>query len=172
MILPSAFNFSLIFVGAVILFISILKTKGIMKTLPLVPQRQRKLMKRQLVLHRALMIFFLIGYLLVLGAGILSYPFVTESFVSAIFFGGAIFAFTSIVLQSQFLTEVQTTLHGIVPICGHCKKIRVVGGESKDPKAWKEIESYISEKADVDFSHGYCPSCFEKEMKKVQMLKT
>jgi hypothetical protein len=170
MSLQSAANIILIVIGAVVLLISILKTKTLMRAMPLVPQRQRTILKRQLNLHRYLMEFFLIGYVMVLLADILSYPLVTESFVSAIFFGGAIFAFTGIVIQSQLLTQVQTTLHGIVPICGHCKKIRMIGGESKDPKAWKEIESYISEKVDVDFSHGYCPSCFEKEMKKVQML--
>ncbi len=169
--LQSAVNTSLIVVGGVILLFSIVKTKTLMKAMPLVPQRQRNVLKRQLNLHRYLMVFFLIGYLLVLIADILSIPLVTESFVSAIFFGGAIFAFTGIVIQSQLLNQVQTTLHGIVPICGHCKKIRIIGGESRDPAAWKEIESFISEKTDVDFSHGYCPSCFEKEMKKVQALQ-
>ncbi len=165
-----AVNISLIFVGGVILLISILKTKTLMKAMPLVPQSQRKILKRQLNLHRYLMVFFLIGYFLVLVTDIMDIPLITESFVGAVFFGGAIFAFTGIVIQSQLLNQVQTTLHGIVPICGHCKKIRVIGGESKDPAAWKEIESFISEKTDVDFSHGYCPSCFEKEMKKVQAL--
>ncbi|HTO74156.1 MAG TPA: GAF domain-containing protein, partial [Gemmatimonadales bacterium] len=45
------------------------------------------------------------------------------------------------------------TLSGLLPICAYCKKVR-------DDKAyWREVESYIRERAPVDFSHGICPDC-------------
>jgi len=48
------------------------------------------------------------------------------------------------------------TLQGLLPICSHCKKIR------DDEGYWKEIESYISEHSDLQFSHGICPECSKK----------
>ncbi len=44
-------------------------------------------------------------------------------------------------------------LHGMLPICSGCKKIR------DDKGYWNQIEKYISEHADVEFSHGMCPEC-------------
>ncbi|HDZ91051.1 MAG: response regulator [Deltaproteobacteria bacterium] len=47
-------------------------------------------------------------------------------------------------------------LHGILPICSNCKKIR------DDKGGWHQIEEYISERSDAQFSHGICPDCMEK----------
>lgn len=44
-------------------------------------------------------------------------------------------------------------LAGLLPICMHCKNIR------NDEGYWKQIETYISSKTDVRFSHGLCPDC-------------
>jgi len=53
------------------------------------------------------------------------------------------------------LSEVKT-LRGILPICSHCKKIR------NDEGYWDQIESYIGERSDAEFSHGICQECAEK----------
>jgi len=45
------------------------------------------------------------------------------------------------------------TLHGILPTCAHCKKIRDEKG------IWHSIESYISQHSEAHFSHGICPDC-------------
>lgn len=50
------------------------------------------------------------------------------------------------------LTEVKT-LTGLLPICARCKKIR----DSQD--YWHQVESYISARTNVDFSHSICPEC-------------
>jgi ABC-type amino acid transport substrate-binding protein len=47
------------------------------------------------------------------------------------------------------------TLSGLLPICAKCKKIR------DDRGYWSQIETYLSQHADVDFSHGLCPDCME-----------
>lgn len=45
-------------------------------------------------------------------------------------------------------------LHGLLPICSCCKQIR-------DPKGyWHQLESYISDHSDVEFSHSLCPGCY------------
>ena len=47
-------------------------------------------------------------------------------------------------------------LRGMLPICASCKKIR------DDKGYWKQVEVYIKEHADVDFSHSICPECKKK----------
>ncbi len=48
------------------------------------------------------------------------------------------------------------TLHGILPICASCKKIRT------DDGAWQGLEEYISHHTDAEFSHGICVDCMEQ----------
>jgi PAS domain S-box-containing protein len=52
-------------------------------------------------------------------------------------------------------------LEGFLSICMQCKKIRT---ESND---WHQLERYIGEHSDAVFSHGICPECLDKEMKKL-----
>jgi len=47
-------------------------------------------------------------------------------------------------------------LEGILPVCASCKKIR------DDKEGWQQIEEYIRDRSDVDFSHGICPDCARK----------
>ncbi len=142
--------------------------KELMKALPLVPEHQRRHITLYLMLHRALMVFFLCGYLVVMAAFAFHYSFISETFVSLIFFFGAIFVFFGIIVQSRLLSEVQNTLQGILPICCKCKKIRAVDANNNDPLAWKQIENYISERTNVGFSHGYCTECYAEEMRNIK----
>lgn len=52
-------------------------------------------------------------------------------------------------------------LQGLLPICAYCKKIR------DDQNYWTRVEGYISNHADVQFSHGICPECFSRVMKEL-----
>ncbi len=45
------------------------------------------------------------------------------------------------------------TLSGLIPICASCKKIR------DDKGYWNQVEQYIEERSDAQFSHGICPNC-------------
>jgi two-component system cell cycle response regulator len=49
--------------------------------------------------------------------------------------------------------ETIKKLGGMIPICARCKKIRDDGG------FWHQIEEYLREHADLEFTHGYCPEC-------------
>lgn len=53
------------------------------------------------------------------------------------------------------LDEVKT-LSGMLPICASCKKIR------DDSGYWNQVEEYIEEHTDVEFSHGICPECSKR----------
>lgn len=48
------------------------------------------------------------------------------------------------------------TLSGMLPICASCKKIR------NDDGYWQQIELYIGDHSEADFSHGICPACEKK----------
>lgn len=53
------------------------------------------------------------------------------------------------------MSEVKK-LSGLLPICSYCKKIR------DDKGYWKQIESYIHEHSEAQFSHGICQECAKK----------
>jgi CheY-like chemotaxis protein len=50
-------------------------------------------------------------------------------------------------------------LHGLLPICAYCKKIR------DDRNYWQQVESYITSHSEAQFSHGICPDCHERVVK-------
>jgi len=50
----------------------------------------------------------------------------------------------------EALTKI---LGGFLPICAKCKKIR------EHETKWVEIEAYIRDRTDVEFSHSICPTC-------------
>ena len=45
------------------------------------------------------------------------------------------------------------TLEGFIPICASCKKVR------DDSGYWNQVESYIKDHSDAEFSHSICPDC-------------
>ena len=61
-------------------------------------------------------------------------------------------------LNKELKEAVDTinTLHGIIPICSNCKKIR------DDKGSWSQIEAYIMKHSEAQFSHGICPECARK----------
>ncbi len=53
------------------------------------------------------------------------------------------------------LEEIKT-LRGILPICANCKKIR------DDAGYWNQIEGYIRDHSQAEFSHSICPECAQE----------
>jgi GAF domain-containing protein len=58
--------------------------------------------------------------------------------------------------------EKVKALHGLLPICAWCKRIR------DDQGYWSQVESYIHAHTGADFTHGICPDCLEKQRPKKQ----
>lgn len=48
------------------------------------------------------------------------------------------------------------TLRGLLPICASCKRIR------DDSGYWQQIESYVRDHSEAEFSHSICPACIDK----------
>ena len=59
----------------------------------------------------------------------------------------------NIILDLQDALAEVMTLRGIIPICSYCKKVR------DDKGYWNQIESYIRDHSEADFSHSICPEC-------------
>jgi hypothetical protein len=63
--------------------------------------------------------------------------------------------------RNQAVTELTETLqrlkllHGMLPICSSCKKIKTNHGE------WTQLESYIQSHSEAEFTHGICNDCAE-----------
>jgi sigma-B regulation protein RsbU (phosphoserine phosphatase) len=53
------------------------------------------------------------------------------------------------------LREVKV-LRGLIPICASCKKIR------NDEGFWQQLEEYLGEHSEAQFSHGLCQPCIKK----------
>ncbi|HJZ77241.1 MAG TPA: response regulator [Vicinamibacterales bacterium] len=61
---------------------------------------------------------------------------------------------------AERVTELQAALsnvkqlRGLLPICSYCKRIR------GDDQYWQQVEGYIAQHSDAQFSHGICPTCY------------
>jgi hypothetical protein len=68
--------------------------------------------------------------------------------------------------KENLLFELQKTLaevkilRGILPICSFCKKIR------NDKGYWEQVEIYVRQHSNVEFSHSICPECIDKHYPK------
>lgn len=64
--------------------------------------------------------------------------------------------------RERLIAELQRALSsvkrlsGLIPICASCKKIR------DDQGFWQQVEVYVRERTDADFSHGICPDCMAR----------
>ena len=65
-------------------------------------------------------------------------------------------------VQEQLIVELKETLsevsslRGLIPICTNCKNIR------DDKGYWIQVEKYMSEHSEAEFTHSICPSCVDK----------
>ena len=60
------------------------------------------------------------------------------------------------VRELQFAMAKIHELQELIPICSYCKKVR------DDSNYWQQVESYMSTRTGVQFSHGICPECYPK----------
>ena len=62
-------------------------------------------------------------------------------------------------IRNQELQEALAkvrTLRGLLPICASCKKIR------NDQGYWQQVEVYVRDHSEAEFSHCLCPDCARK----------
>jgi hypothetical protein len=95
---------------------------------------------------RAIAVSGIIGLIMV-GVGAAVFMIVTNPLIEGL-------ARTVEALQGA-LDEVKT-LGGLLPVCASCKKIR------DDKGQWQQMEVYIRDRSEAEFSHGICPECVKK----------
>lgn len=54
------------------------------------------------------------------------------------------------------LMEEVNTLNSMLPICASCKQVR------DDKGYWQQIETYITQHSNTEFTHSICPDCMVK----------
>ena len=57
----------------------------------------------------------------------------------------------------EALDEIKT-LRGLIPICAWCKSIR------NDEGSWEQLEAYLRDRTEAEFSHGICPQCAQRRL--------
>jgi len=50
-------------------------------------------------------------------------------------------------------------LQGLLPICCYCKRIR------DDQNYWQQVDTYVADHSEAQFTHGICPECRDKIVK-------
>lgn len=68
----------------------------------------------------------------------------------------------ALISQLQVALRDNETLRGLLAICARCKKIQNDNGE------WQSVESYVSQHSQARFTHGFCPACFDQEVKAIR----
>jgi len=69
---------------------------------------------------------------------------------------------TAAVIVVAFITVGNTwlqqkrILRGLITVCSYCRKVKI------DEVAWNQMEEFISARSLVDFTHGVCPTCYER----------
>ena len=67
--------------------------------------------------------------------------------------------FNNLIEKERLIKELKTalenvkTLSGLLPICSNCKNIR------SDDGYWMQVESYLTDHSDLNFTHSICPGC-------------
>jgi hypothetical protein len=61
----------------------------------------------------------------------------------------------ALILDLQEAVSRVHQLRGLLPICSACKKIRGDHGQ------WVQIEIFVRERSEAEFSHSICPDCVE-----------
>jgi hypothetical protein len=133
-----------------------MKAKSLVQATSFLSEKHRKHINKQLAFHRLLMVFFLCGYVIVILALAFEISVISQLFISLIFFLGAVFVLMGIMIQSRLLSQLATTLKGLIPICSKCHKVR------DDEGYWHHVDQYISQRSDVEFSHSICKQCSDE----------
>jgi PAS domain-containing protein len=70
--------------------------------------------------------------------------------------------------RERLISELQAalaqvrTLRGLIPICAWCKKIR------NDQGYWEQLELYLTNHSEADFTHGMCPACAREHIEALE----
>ena len=64
----------------------------------------------------------------------------------------------------QAVAQIRT-LKGLLPICMDCGRVR------DDRDYWQDLQGYIQQQTDTEFTHGLCPECTRTRLAELERLK-
>lgn len=67
------------------------------------------------------------------------------------------------VVELQAALASVKQLSGLLPMCSYCKRIR------DDGDYWQQLETYLADHSEAQFSHGVCPTCLERVRAEFEM---
>ena len=76
-------------------------------------------------------------------------------FFNASLFTAGILA-TGIITVGQTFMQQKRMLRGLIIVCSYCHKVQL------EKSAWQQMEIYVANRTLAQFSHGVCPTCFDK----------
>ena len=155
-------------IGLAIMISSLVRARDLFEAIPFVTGLRRDRVERFLRLHIMLIALFLAGYLVVSVAFIFQLTFLSDFLMGAIFLMGAVFAFLGCMLQSTLFNELGRTLHGLIPVCVMCKKVRAPDADPQDMTSWMPLEEYVNKVTGAELSHGSCPDCAKEMISNVE----
>jgi hypothetical protein len=50
-------------------------------------------------------------------------------------------------------------LKGIITVCSYCRNVHI------HEKVWAQMEEFVAERTQAEFTHGICPACYAKLVK-------
>jgi hypothetical protein len=132
--------------------------------------QQRSGQKKTAVVVAIIIFYFAAVNDALVGMGLILFPYLFEYAFSALIVSMAVLLVNdflnlhdqvekmNLALEATVREQSQDlkVLSGLLPICASCKKIR------DDKGYWNQIESYIHEHSDAEFSHSICPECAQK----------
>ena len=102
----SVINSVLVGVGAIVILLSMVRYGRFERSLNSISPERRSSFYWYFTIHRALMAFFLLGYLGAIAAIIMQYHLLSETFVSFIFLAGSVFVYLDVVIQLKLIEEI------------------------------------------------------------------
>ena len=73
----------------------------------------------------------------------------TDALIDVVILAGTAVLMDRMARQEQELR----VLHGLLPICSFCKRIRDEAGD------WRQLETYIASRSEARFTHTFCSEC-------------
>jgi len=91
-------------------------------------------------------------------------PFLLKGYLIAVtigaLYGGILGAYWGKIKQlHKVMAKRVNNLESFLPICSQCKKIRNPDSDPNDHSSWIQMETYISQRTESQFSHSLCPEC-------------
>jgi len=163
-------NIYIILVGAgfLIFIFSIIKSTALSKAVHSTPAAWRHLLGKLMLVYHLIQAGLSICYLLIVYGLFQNIERVNFTLLSITLLSGAIYGLLGAYIQSLLFKGLGNTLHGVIAICASCNKIRTGNDKPGKKAVWVRLEDFICSKADVHFTHGFCPECYEKEKEKVR----